>query len=133
MASDPSLALQDALIVALRALGTAAGANVFDQPPTGDLFPRITLGPWQSIPDDADCYEGTESHVQLDVWSRRPGMPEVKQIADAIRDRLHDGDLDVDGHTVGLMLVESIDYSRDPDGLTSRARISLRILSQPSD
>jgi hypothetical protein len=132
VASDPSLPLQAALISALRVLGTAAGSNVFDRVPEGDPFPRITLGAWQSIPDDADCYDGTESFVQVDVWSRAVGYPEVKSIAGAVRDRLHDGDLVVGGHSVELMTVESVDYLRDPDGLTSRARISLRILSQSS-
>lgn len=132
MASDPSHALQVALVRELRALGTAAWGNVFDQVPSGDPFPRITLGPWQSIPNDADCSEGTESFVQIDVWSRAVGFPEAKGIAGTIRDRLHNGELDVSGHRVELMLVQSIDTSRDPDGLTSRARISLRILSQPA-
>lgn len=133
MASDPAFALQVALVRELRALGTAAGEHVFDRvPEQRDPFPRVTFGAWQSIPDDADCYEGTESFVQIDTWSRSVGYPEVKGIAGAIRDRLHNGDLVVDGHTVEMMTVESIDYSRDPDGLTSRARISLRILSQPS-
>ncbi len=131
MASDPSHALQVALVRELRALGTAAGGNVFDRVPPDDPFPRITFGPWQGIPNDADCYEGTESFVQIDVWSRAVGFPEAKGIAGAIRDRLHNGELDVSGHRVELMLVQSIDTSRDPDGLTSRARISLRILSQP--
>ncbi len=115
---------------AIKALSTAAGTNVFDRVPDSSPFPRVTIGPWQSIPDDADCYEGTESFVQVDVWSRAVGFPEVKGIADDIRDALHDGDLSVTGHTVEMMTVESIDYSRDPDGLTNRARISLRILSQ---
>lgn len=132
MASDPALPLQGALQAALKALATAAGSNVFDRVPPSDPFPRIAIGAWQSIPDDGDCYEGTETFAQIDVWSRAVGFPEVKGIADAIRDRLHNGDLDVAGHHVELMAVESIDYIRDPDGLTSRARISLRILSQPS-
>lgn len=132
MATDPAFSLQVALVAALKAIATAAGSNVFDRVPPGDPFPRITLGPSQSVPNDADCYDGTETFQQIDVWSRSVGLPEVKRIADAIRDRLHDGDLTLSGHTLELMTVESIDYSRDPDGLTNRARISVRVLSQPS-
>lgn len=132
MATDPALAIQAALVAKLKTPATAAGNHVYDQPPAANPFPRVTIGPSQSVPNDADCYEGTETFLQIDVWSRAVGFPEVKGIADAVRDRLHDGSLSVTGHTVELMRIESIDYSRDPDGLTNRARISLRILSQPS-
>lgn len=132
MAIDPSLPLQAALVTAIKTLATEAGNSVFDQVPAGNPFPRVTIGSWQSIPNDADCYEGTESFVQIDVWSRAVGSPEAKGIAGAIRDRLHDGDLAASGHVIELMTVESIDFNRDADGLTSRARISLRILSQPA-
>ena len=132
MATDPGLALQAALIAAIRTLGTAAGESVFDRPPAANPFPRVTIGPSQSIPDDAVCYAGTETFQQIDVWSRAVGFPEAKAIAESIRDRLHDGELTLDGHHLELMAVLSIDYSRDPDGLTSRARINLRVLTQPS-
>jgi hypothetical protein len=131
--SDPSLALQGALIAALRGIGSPAGANVFDRVPERNPFPRVTVGGGQSVPVDEDCYEGTESTIQIDAWSREVGFSEVKQIASAIRSRLHNGDLTLSGHTLELMKVESITYDRDPDGLTSRARIQLRALTQPSD
>lgn len=130
--SDPSLALQGAIVAALKGI-SPAGSNVFDRVPEGDPFPRITVGTGQSVPVDEDCYEGTESTFQIDAWSREVGFPQVKQIASAIRARLHNGDLTLSGHTLELMKVESIAYDRDPDGLTSRARIQLRALTQPSD
>lgn len=132
MATDPALAVQGALIAAIKAIPTAAGNNVFDTVPTSNPFPRVTVGLGQSLPILADCYDGTESAVVVDCWSRAVGYPEVKGIADLIRGRLHDGDLTVAGHTIELMLVEMTDYSRDPDGLTSRARLQLRLQSQPN-
>ena len=129
MATDPALALQGALIAAIKAIPTAAGANVFDSVPPSDPFPRVTVGLGQSIPDMADCRDATESVLQIDAWSRAVGYPEVKGIADKIRDRLNDEQLVITGHRLELMLVELIDYTRDPDGLTSRARISLRVLT----
>jgi hypothetical protein len=131
--SDPSLALQGAIVAALKALGTPAGANVFDRVPDSNPFPRITVGGGQSVPVDEDCYEGTESTIQIDAWSRKVGFPEVKEIASAIRSRLHNGDLTLSGHTLELMKIETIAYERDSDGLTSRARIQLRALTQPKD
>lgn len=132
--SDPAYALQVALVAAIKALGTAAGQNVFDQPPTSNPFPRVTVGEGQSVDNSVPgCYDGTESFLQVDVWSRANGYPQVKQIASAIRDRLHDGALTLNGHTLELLRVQSTDYSRDPDGITSRARLLVRALTQPTD
>lgn len=132
MASDPSLAIQGALVALLKSLGTAAGNNVFDSVPSSNPFPRITVGQAQAVPVMADCYDGTESTIQIDGWSRSPGYPEVKGIGDAIRTALNEGSLTITGHKLELMSVESVDYSRDPDGLTSRARIIVRMQTQPT-
>lgn len=132
MATDPALALQGALIAAIKAIPTAAGNNVFDSVPSSNPYPRVTVGIGQSVPDPADCRDATESFVQIDAWSRAVGYPEVKTIADLIRGRLHDGALAISGHVLDLMSVELSDYSRDQDGLTSRARLSVRIISSPA-
>lgn len=132
MATDPALAIQGALVSAIKAIPTLAGNNVFDLVPTANPFPRVTVGIGQSVPDPADCRDATESFWQIDAWSREPGFPQVKTIADSIRDRLHDGNLSLSGHRLELMLVELTDYTREADGVTSRARISLRAVTSPA-
>lgn len=132
MATDPALALQGALVAAIKAIPTAAGANVYDAVPSSNPYPRVTVGIGQHLPLIAECYDATESTLQIDAWSRAVGYPEVKGIADKIRDRLHLGSLSPAGHTVELMAVEMIQYTRDPDGLTSRAMMLLRVQSQPN-
>lgn len=135
MATDPSRALQVAIVAAIKAIPTAAGSNVFDMvPPKDPRFPRVTVGAMDTVTVTADCYDGTESTIQIDVWTREPiGFLPTQNIAGAIRDRLHQGELTLDGHTLEILEVESIIYSRDPDGLTSRARISVRAQTQPAD
>lgn len=133
MAIDPALPLQGALIEAIKSFGTAAGDNVFDTVPASNPYPRVTVGMGQSIPDRADCRNATESFVQIDAWSRAVGYPEVKRIADDIRDIIDTGDLTIDGHTLELLEIELSDYSRDPDGLTSRARLQVRVLTSPAN
>lgn len=137
--SDPAYALQVALVAALKG-ATDAGDAVYDEVPSearqieiaGHLYPQITFGPGQTIPSPADCYDGSESFIQIDVWSRRSGYPEVKRIASDVRSLLMDDDLSLplDGHRLELMEVQDTAYSRDPDGKTSRARITLRALTQ---
>jgi hypothetical protein len=128
--SDPSLALQKALVAALRG-ETDAGVNVFDDVPTSDPFPRITLGEGQTIGDFQDCRDGSEVFIELNVWSRKVGFPEAKTIASQARTILNDADLDLDGHVRDLMEFQDTVYSRDPDGRTRRARMTLRALTQP--
>lgn len=132
MASDPSLELQGALIAAIKAIPTAAGNNVFDTVPESNPFPRVTVGIGSAVPDMADCRDATESTLQIDAWSRAKGFPEVKTIADDIRDRLNDGELVIDGHTLELMQLALTDFIREQDG-SSRARLSLRILTAPAN
>lgn len=130
--SDPSLALQGAIVAALRG-ETAAGNNVFDDVPGSSPFPRITLGEGQTIGNFADCYDGSEVFLEINVWSRKTGFPEAKVIASGVRSILHGADLDLPGHTLELLEFQDTIYSRDPDGKTRRARMTLRALTQPKD
>lgn len=131
MSLDPALAFQKAIVTRLNG-STNAGGNVFDSVPPSDPFPRITVGEGQSLLDQADCYDGTESILDVHVWSRSPGYPEAKAIADQVRTLLHDADLTLDGHTLGLIEFTSAQMLRDPDGITSHIAMSFRALSQPS-
>lgn len=128
---DPALAWQKALVATLRGF-TAAGQNVFDTVPSASPFPRITIGPGQSVGNRIGCYEGTESFLDIDVWSRGPGYPEAKTIEGQVRDLLEDQILPLDGHVCELVEFRDAVFQRDPDGITSRARITIRALSQPA-
>jgi len=129
--SDGQLALQKALVAALKN-NTDAGANVFDDVPTSNPYPRITFGPIQVLPNLADCMDGSEAFVQIDVWSQsKIGMVETKTIAGQIRSILQDATLTLDGHELQMMQIDNAQYLRDPDGLTKHAAITFRALTQP--
>lgn len=135
--SDPALALQKALRDVLRG-ATDAGNNVFDRAAASNPFPRVTLGNGQSIPinEEADpsCeYDPTESFLQIDVWSRDVGKPEVKTIASQVRGLLHEETLSLTGHRMETpMVLSTIIYSTEPDGLTERARMTMQVRTVPS-
>lgn len=138
--SDPSLALQVALVTRLTDLATDAGERIYDDVPpeadrvadTGVAYPYVTIGAGQLVPIDEDCFDRSSTFFQIDVWTRTIGFPQAKQIAGAIRTALHEQSLAVTGHVVDRMRVESIDYSRDPNGLTRRARLVLLVETQPA-
>jgi hypothetical protein len=138
--SDPSYALQVALAGRLTNLATTAGERIYDDVPpeadrisdTGAAYPYVTIGAGQLVPVDEECWDRSSTYFQIDVWTRTVGFPEAKQIAGAIRSALHEQDLVVPGHEVDRMRIESIDYSRDPNGLTRRARLVLLVDTQPA-
>jgi hypothetical protein len=132
--SDPSLALQVALVKALKddsALTTLIGKRVYDSvPATG--FPYVSLGADQVLPDKAGCIDGSEISVQIDAWSRTNGYAEVKRIGAAVSAALDDRPeaLDVGGYTVVVFELEASHYLIDPDGLTHHAALTFRALLQ---
>lgn len=133
--SDPSIELQGALVAALKAAGAlpaVVGGRVYDEAPTNAVFPYLTLGDCQVLPDKAGCIDGVEVYPQIDVWSRAVGYPEVKTIAAAVKAKLDDQPLTVSGFQVVVFEHQSTQYLRDTDGLTRHAAITFRGLIQPS-
>lgn len=138
--SDPALAIQTALVGRLTVLATEAGERVYDDVPaeaqreteTGAAWPYISLGSGQMVPVDEECFDRSSTSIDVNVWSRDIGFPQAKRIAGAIRAALHEQELVIAGHVLDRMRVENINYSRDPDGLTRRARIELLIETQPA-
>lgn len=130
--SDPAYAIQVALVAALRALDTEVADRVYDTVPDDAGFPYTSLGDGQVIPVDEDCGDPSETYLDIHVWTRDVGYPQTKRIAGAYRDRLHHGDLTIIGHTVDLIEVRSVNYVRDPDGITRHGILSLLVRTTPT-
>lgn len=126
--SDPTLLLQGWIVTTLT--GSPPSIPTYDRVPTSNPFPRVTIGPGQCIPgeDDGQCNTTYEVFLQIDAWSRAVGFPEVKALADTVKTTLHHAQPTLTGFTVVLLEWVSTDYSRDPDGLTNRARMQFRAL-----
>jgi hypothetical protein len=131
--SDPSLELQAAVVTALKGnAGVIAvvGTRVYDNVPPTATFPYISLGDSQVLPDKADCIDGTEIFFNLDGWSRDLRFPECKSISKAVVAALDDQALTVTGYTAVVFELDSINYLRDPDGITRHVALSFRALVQ---
>lgn len=132
MSADPSLDLQGAVVQRLRnAAGVLAlvGDRVFDHVPPQTPFPYVSYGSDSLIQDDVSCITAYEVSVQIDVWSRAEGQPEMKRIAGAIRAALHDAEFDVGtDHALVLMEHETTRYIGDPDGITLHGAITFKAL-----
>lgn len=126
--SDPSLALQGALIARLKAFGAIAelvGPRVFDKPPTSStpVHPYVSLGPEETVPDNDACGEQYECWVQIDSWSRKPGRVEAKQMNGAVLAALATP-LEIPGFRVVVQNVERNSTRPQPDGLTTLGFVS---------
>lgn len=129
--TSPNLALQAALVARIRNLGTGAGQRVYSAIPEGSqTYPYVQVWPGFETPIDEDCWDRTESTMQVDVWADTTTYIKTKEIAGAIRNALHEQTLMIAGHTVDRIRVESITYSDDPP--LYRARMSISIETQPS-
>ena len=131
--SDPSIAIQDALIAAIRGLATAAGARVFGQMQLERPdYPYVTVWPGTGTPVDEACFDRTETVLQIDVWADTKTYIRVKEIAGQIRTALHEqkASLVVDGHVVDRVRVDAI--TTFPPSPTYRSMITLSIETQPA-
>lgn len=127
--ADPSLALQGAINLKLRAEITAVSARVFDEVPPNVAFPYVELGEFQTLDDGAQCLDAVEIFATLHVWSRSRGQVEAKQIGSAVRGALHDADLDLgDGWQFLEIAHQDTRYLKDPDGRTSHGVLTFRAL-----
>lgn len=132
---DPSGPLKTAIIAWLKA-DTAIAAmisdRVFDASKKGDVFPHVTMGGVQVLPDKGDAVDGAESFVTIDAWSRLAGSVELDLLAKLVASSLDDAELAVDEQHLVDLVHESTRTLRDPDGVTRHAIITFRALTEPA-
>lgn len=125
--ADPELEMQGEIIKWLKAdpaVAALVAGRIYDSVPSSSAHPFISYGPADIVSDDAECITAFSIAVQLDVWSRAVGFPEVKRIADAVRRSLHDAPLPLPTNALVFLRHEQTRTSRDPDGKTSHAAMS---------
>lgn len=139
--TEPSLALQEAIMAALKGDATVASylnGRIYDRAPaeaqrvqaTGAAFPLVTWGEDQVLDDSTGCADEAEVIVTLHIWSRHPGRAEAKRIAHAVREVLHDAELALAGNAMILIEHDSTRIGPDPDGLTWHGVAVFRSLIQ---
>lgn len=131
---DPALALQKAIVAALKADSAVAAivnGRVYDGVPTNATKPYVSFGHFQMLPDHGDCLDGGESFVTLDGWANGPDTVQVKTLGAAIALALDEATLTLDGNRLVGLSLEQTNYLREPDGITAHASITLRALTDP--
>lgn len=127
---DPGSELQAAIVAHLRAssaLSAKIGARIYDRVPASPALPYISLGPSDAVPFTARCIDGALTTMQIDVWSNAPGSNECRDVTALAANHLHHASLAVIGHSVSRVFVLSTTIEADPDGVTTRGRITVEI------
>lgn len=110
-------------------------AQVYDHVPqsedgdrTPKSYPYVVIGDGSDREFDCDDATGTDSEVQIDIWSRYRGRKEVKQLMGSIHTALHRQSLSVEGADFGFMTWEFSDDFLEPDGLTRHGVMRFRVV-----
>ena len=128
MTTSPDLELQGVIVSVLKSdpdMISLVQGRIYDRVPETRQFPYVSYGPSDDFEDDADCIEGSNLTVQLDAWSREVGFPEAKRICNAMRNALHNRDLQLTDNALVLIECRGVRVMRDPDGLTSHGIVEI--------
>ena len=127
-----SVMSNDAALVA--ELSSAWGMTaIFSDTPqenAGDssFYPFISFGPSIDTPFDTKGSLGSESLLQINVWSRSGGYLQVKSITNMVVDLLHRTEYTIAGASLISSGVESVEFGIDQDGETRRGFIRLNVV-----
>lgn len=137
---DPEPELQKAVLarlLATAALTAIVSTRIWDRPPANVAanYPYVTLGESQVLPDNGDCYAGSEVNFVINGWSQRTTREEIKRIGAAIRRALDDEPADplmLTNHSVVSCQFVRSDVFLDEDGRTQRIAVRFRALTEPT-
>jgi len=125
-------ALQKAIVGKLKgdsALNGIIAGRVYDRVPAGAALPYVHIRNIQTVDDGAECIDGAEVFIDLDVWSNAVGKVEASRAASAVRAALSLVPLSLD-EPVALVEIGHRDTNIGDggDGLLTRARMTFRAL-----
>lgn len=107
------------------------GAHIYDRVPRHVVPPYITLG--QSVARDwsTGTEEGHEHILTLHIWSQVNGKKQTFEIISALRDALHDTDLQLTDHHLINLRHEFSDARVEADGEHMHGIIRYRAVTEP--
>jgi len=132
--THPIVALQNALVGALKADSTVAGlvgAAIYDAPPKGAARPYVVIARHDLIPRDADAAPGSDHRLILHAWHPDASRKAVLAIVDAVLG-VALGPLSPAGLLVTNRSHERTDTAIDLDSGAARAALTLRFFTEPS-
>ena len=137
MADGPALAMQLAIVAALRASGSVAalvGSRIYDEPPDGAVLPYVRLGAIEPLPQRSTGTDGVRLMFGIEAHSRpTAGRVEATRICEAVV-ALFDGAtqaLAPIGYRVVSLEWMTQTTGRDDDGKTYLGITAFQALIEP--
>lgn len=124
MTISPEFEIQAFTVATLKASPTLMALidGVYDVPPPNPFGAKqayVSLGPTDTVIDDADCVDGWLHTLQIDVWSRSVGMPACKKIMTEVKRALHANSAELNENGLSEIRLSLMRTMRDPDGQTN--------------
>lgn len=129
--STGQFALQTAVYSTLSSdtnLTSTLGAGVYDDVPQGSAYPFVQVGDDSTMDYSTKDVSGSETTLNLHVWSQNHGSKQAKDIMDRVHTLLHDTNLTVTGFNFINNRMEFSDIIRDPDGITRHGIMRFRTI-----
>lgn len=98
-----------------------------DEAEDDSAFPYVVIGEGDTQPHDTDDTVGADVAFNLRIFSRYAGWKQADEIAQTIRDTLHQQTLSVTGFTCWDVQVERADRLRDTETAKTREAV-VRVL-----
>lgn len=133
--SHPILALQAALVAALRAdaaLAALIGDAVFDSPPKGRQPPYLVIARHDVAPNDGDDAPGHVHRLVLHAWAEGPGRRPVLALAERLLAVALQAPLAAAGLRVTHRRHERTETVAESGSGRMRAAVSLRLFTEPA-
>jgi hypothetical protein len=93
--------------------------------PWGEKNAYISRGPSFGVDDGADCIDGQEITLQLDVWSKVNNTGTCNDIVEAVRKAVHEKELELTENALVQTRVELWRVIDDPDPLVTHGIIQI--------
>lgn len=128
--SHPIVALQSALVAALKADAGLTGVGVFDAPVRGAVAPYLVVARHDLLPRDGDLAPGFEHRIAVHCWAADPSRKAALALAErvvAVAEGLTAAEVRVTHRAH-----ERTDTAVDLETGQARAAVLLRFFSEPN-
>lgn len=124
-------AIHEALASEPELTAILGSGRIHDMAAANVPYPYITLGRTSMYDWSTGTELGTEHLVTLHIWSKAKGKREAHEIMDLVANRLHDAELDLEGHHLVNLRLEFSEIVYDENVSVHHGLLRFRAATEP--